>query len=40
MSEYAADAKIEWLAWLHRVAPDCPYTTAALGKLSEEYPEP
>ena len=39
MSEYAADDKMEWLAWLHRVAPDCPYTTMALNGHSGEYPD-
>ncbi len=39
MSEYVADAKMDWLAWLHRIAPDCPYTTAALERLSEKFTE-
>ena len=39
MSKYVAEAKMDWLTWLHRIAPDCPYTSADLEQLSKEFPD-
>ncbi len=39
MSEFVAAAKMEWLARLNRIAPECPHTKAALDRLQAQFPD-
>ena len=39
MGEVVAADKMEWLERLHRIAPECPHTKAALDRIQAQFPD-